>query len=198
MSQPKKILGFFFSLLCSIGAFRAFVQASAATPSPSPLHSSGPVTDYNLAVPNPSDVLRFRRGGRFNNPIPATPELGEDSETTLWDLPETHFKKDPMPFDGSEAVVAGTVTAGQAHLSNDKRNIDSESKLKIQGIVKAPNGSYLRVSDSIDIHRKGGAIRLPSGKVLVRFRYSIYRYDGRRTKGNGLNYSALTRRSNRR
>jgi hypothetical protein len=64
--------------------------------------------------------------------------------------------------------LSGTITAGQAYLSNDKQNIYSEFKLKIQETVKAPNDRYVRAGDSIDAQRKGGAIRLPSGKVLVR------------------------------
>jgi len=126
------------------------------------------VTDYSAALPNSSDVVRFRRSERYNIPNPSLPELGENSETAIWDLPETHFQKNPMPFDASDAVVVGTVTAGQTYLSNDKRNIYSEFHLKLQEIVKTPNAAYLRVGDSIDIERKGGAVRLPSGKVLTR------------------------------
>ena len=135
-----------------------------ATP---PQYSSGPITDYNSALPNSSDVLRFRRGERYNIPNPSLPEIGENSET-LWDLPETHFQKNQMPFDTSDAVVVGEVTAGQAYLSNDKRNIYSEFKLRLQEIIKSSNAPYLRAGESIDIQRKGGAIRFPSGKVVIR------------------------------
>ena len=168
MTRRGTILGFLFLLFSSIDAFSAFAQISAPASSASPQYSSGPVTDYNSAVPNSNDNLRFRRGERYNIPIASLPELGEDSETTLWDLPETHFKKDPMPFEGSDAVVVGTVTSGQAYLSNDKRSIYSEFKLKVQEIVKTPGAMSLRAGDSIDIQRKGGAIRLRSGKVLAR------------------------------
>ena len=39
--------------------------------------------------------------------------LGDDSEVGLVELPLTHSKKDPMPFDTSDAGVVGTVTVGQ-------------------------------------------------------------------------------------
>jgi hypothetical protein len=77
-------------------------------------------------------------------------------------------KFNPMPFDASDADVVGTVNAGQAYLSNDRRNIYSEFKLKLQEIIKTSDAPYLRVADSIDIQRKGGAVRLPSGKVVTR------------------------------
>jgi hypothetical protein len=166
MSQPLRLPGFSI-LLISSGAFSAFAQTSATRSPATPLYSVGPVTDYNSALPILSDVLRFRRGERYNNPVLALPELGEESETQ-WEMRETHFRKNPMPFGGSDAVVTGTITAGQAYLSNDKQNIYSEFKLKLQEIVKAPNHSFVRAGDSIDIQRKGGAIRLPSGKVLVK------------------------------
>ena len=144
-----------------------FGQTSVATTATPPQYSPGPITNYSAALPNSSDVLRFRRGERYNIPNPSLPELGENSETAIWDI-ETHFQKNPMPFDASDAVVVGTVSAGQSYLSNDRRNIYSEFKLKLQEIIKTSNAPYLWVADSIDIERKGGAVRLPSGKVLIR------------------------------
>jgi len=167
MYQSQRFFGFLFFLF-SYGGCPAFPQTSVPVRSAPPVYSCGPVTDYSAALPNLSDVIRFRRGARYNNPVLNLPELGEDSETTLWEMRETHFKRDPMPFDGSDAVVTGTVTAGQAYLSNDKQNLYSEFKLKIQEVVKAADDPFVRAGDSIDIQRKGGAIRLPSGKVVVR------------------------------
>jgi hypothetical protein len=154
-------------LLCffTAGFFGQTAVAPSATP---PLYSLGPITDYYAALPNSSDVLQFRRSERYNIPNPNLPELGEDSEVGLVQLPATHSKKDPMPFDASDVVVVGTVTAGQSYLSNDKRDIYSEFKVKLQEIIQNSDTVYLRTSDSIDIQRKGGAIRLPSGKVLTR------------------------------
>jgi len=153
--------------LLSVSTFGDAGQTSVATIATPPQYSPGPTTDYTAALPNSTDVLRFRRGERYNISNPSLPELGENRQT-LWDLPETHFKKSSMPFDTSDAVVVGTVTAGQAYLSNDKRNVYSEFKLKLLETIKTPNAPYLHAGDAIDIQRKGGAIRLPSGKLVVR------------------------------
>jgi hypothetical protein len=155
-------------VLLSLSTIGSLGQTSLATTATPPRYSPGPITDYRAALPNSGDVLRFRRGERYNIPGPFWLELGENSETAIWDLPQTHFQKNPMPFDASDAVVVGTVNAGQAYLSNDRRNIYSEFKLKLQEIIKTSDAPYLRVADSIDIQRKGGAVRLPSGKVLTR------------------------------
>lgn len=143
-------------------------QTPVATTATPPQYSPGPITGYNVALPNSSDVLRFRRGERYNIPYPFLRELGEDSEPAIWDLPETHFQKSPMPFDASDCVVVGTVSAGQSYFSNDRRSIYSEFKLSVQETIKASNAPYVRVGDAIDIQRKGGVIRLQSGKVLTR------------------------------
>jgi hypothetical protein len=135
------------------------------------MYSVGPVTDYNLALPNSGDVIQFRRGERCNIPDTSVAELGEKSEARLWTLPPSHFKKDPMPFASSDVVV-GTVSTAQAHFSNDKRDIYSEFKITIQEVVKNSANPYLRVGNSVDIQRPGGAVRLPSGKVLTRAVYA--------------------------
>jgi hypothetical protein len=153
-------------LVCSVGS--GAQTRPASTPASPPQYSAGPVTDYKAALPNSSDVLRFRRGERYNIPDPTLPELGEDSPVGIADLPATDLEKSPMPFGASDAVVVGAVTAGQSYLSNDKRDLYSEFKLKLQETIKTSNAPYLRAGDSIDIQRKGGAVRLPSGKVLTR------------------------------
>jgi hypothetical protein len=84
--------------------------------------------------------------------------LRDDSEVGLVELPLTHSKKDPMLFDTSDAVVVG-VTVGQSYLSNDRRDIYSEFKVKLGEITQNSNTVYLRANDSIDIQRKDGAIR---------------------------------------
>lgn len=155
-------------ILLSLSTSCSFGQTPVAPSTTLPLYSIGPITDYNAALSNYRDVLQFRRGERYNIPDSTVPELGEDSEAGLVELPPTHSKKNPMPFDASDAVVVGTVTAGQSYLSNDKRDIYSEFKVNLQEIIKNSDTVYLRANLSIDIQRKGGAIRLPSGKVLTR------------------------------
>jgi hypothetical protein len=148
-------------------------QGSSQTPTSSspPLFSAGPITDYKAALPNPGDVLQFRRSERYNIPNPASPEIGPDSkdlELGFWEVTPSHYRKDGMPFVTSDAVAIGIVTAGQAYLSNDNRDLYSEFKFSLTEVIKNPQPPYLRTGDTIDIQRRGGAVRLPSGKVLTR------------------------------
>ena len=152
----------------SLSLFDTFAQTPVARIATPPQSSPGPITEYSAAQPNSGDVLRFRRGERYNIPNPSMLELGEDSEPGIWDLPPSHFKKDAMPFASSDVVFIGRVIAGQSFLSNDRRNIYSEFKLKLDEAIKNSAHFYVRAGDLITIQGKGGAIRLPSGKVLTR------------------------------
>jgi len=155
-------------ILLSLFTCGSFGQTSVATTESSPpLFSAGPTTDYKAALPNPGDVLQFRRGERYNID-PSVPELGEGSDPGIWNLTPSHFRKDAMPFAASDAVAIGTVTAGQAYLSNDKRELYSEFKFSPTEVIKNPQAPYLLTGDVVDIQRRGGAVRLPSGKVLTR------------------------------
>jgi hypothetical protein len=145
----------------------AQISTSATQTSP-PQYSSGPVTDYSAALPNSSDVLRFRRGERYNVPDPALPELGEESDPILVEEDMESYYHDPMPFSQSDAVVVGSIASGQVYLSNDKRAIYSEFKLNLQETLKVPALRHIQAGDGIDVELDGGAIRLPSGKVLIR------------------------------
>jgi hypothetical protein len=159
-----------FIIAVLVGSGYSFDQSTPDTvrkPSPT-FYSSGPVTEYNRAQPISSDALRFKRGERYNVPEPGVSELGESSEPILLDLAPTHFSRDPLPFYRSDTVVTGTVTAGQAYLTNDKRAIYSEFEVTLIDSIKKPNNLSLAPGDPIFIERKGGRIRLNSGKILVR------------------------------
>jgi len=168
MSQRKVVpRSLVFSLLLSVCSFGSFAQTSASIQG-SPQYSYGPTTDYKAALPTSSDVLRFRRGERYNIPNPSLPEVGDQSEPKIVDLAPSHFQRNPIPFEHSDAVAIGTIKAGQAYLSNDKRNIYTEFSVSVEEVLKTLTAPYVRVGDSIDIERSGGVVKLPSGKIIVR------------------------------
>src|SRR5438067_909068 len=154
----KYSLDYFTRLLLTLFICRSLY----ATPQVSlPQYNAGPVTNYNAARPDTNDVVRFRRGERYNIPDPSVAELGEESDAHLMELPASHFRRESMPFRSSDAVVVGGISAGQAYLSNDKRDIYSEFKVRLSDVLKSPNTPYLTAGGSVDVTRKGGAIRLP-------------------------------------
>jgi len=156
-----------FQLLLLLVPLWTFAQISSSDAPSFPLYSSGPLTEYASAQPDTSDAVHVRRGARYDIADPTVPELGETSEPIELQT-ETHFRREPLPFDTSDAVVVGLVKTGQAYLSNDKRRIYSEFSVELRDVIKSPTGPYLIAGDLIDVQREGGRLKLPSGKVLVR------------------------------
>jgi len=129
----KSLRLLFLSLPLSV----LYAQTPAPNPAAVPAYIVGPLTEYSAAQPDTTDAMRYRRGERYNIPDPTVPELGETSEPIELQS-ETHFRRDPLPFDNSDAVVVGTVRAGQAYLSNDKRRLYSEFKVELHDVIKSP------------------------------------------------------------
>jgi hypothetical protein len=79
MSRSKiflfSVVLLFFTSICSLATLS---QTSSSTP---PQYSVGPITDYSAAQPDFRDVLRFRRGERYNSPDSPLPELGDGRKT---------------------------------------------------------------------------------------------------------------------
>jgi hypothetical protein len=144
---------------------KSFPQASSQLQAPR--YSPGPLTDYDGAQPKSNDALRFRRGQRHTHDA-TVPELGEDSEALEVSLPGFHMTSDALPCGKSDAVVVGKVKSGHAYLSNDKRDVYSEFQIELQELITSPSAPYLKIGETIDIERRGGVIKLPSGKTLVR------------------------------
>ncbi len=132
-----------------------------------PYNNFGPITDYNSALKDSFNSKQIKKGERYNLNNEKAPELGESSESNLFDLPKSHTSKSSSPTD-YDTIVVGTVANGQSYLSSDRRNIYSEFKVDLREVIKSPNSHALAAGQTIEIERKGGAIRLPSGKILQR------------------------------
>jgi hypothetical protein len=82
-------------------------------------------------------------------------------------LSSSHSYLDPFPFSLSDTVIVGQVTTGQAYLSDDKRDIYSEFNVSVQEARTISSAErHIQSGDRVVVERYGGAIRLPSGKVL--------------------------------
>jgi hypothetical protein len=143
----------------SQAAYTQVVNAAA------PSKSFGPVTNYDIALKDSSDANRFRKSVRYNVNDQA-PILSDKSAENLFELPRSHSQKSISPSD-YDTLVIGTVMSGQGFFSSDKRNIYSEFKVALEGVIKT-TARPLTVGQSIDVERNGGTIRLSSGKVLRR------------------------------
>jgi hypothetical protein len=95
--------------------------------------------------------------------------LHEKSHENVFDLPVSNSSENPaMPVVLSDVVVIGEVVKAEAFLSNDRTNVYSEFEIRVSEALKNKSAETIEVGSSIDVVRKGGSVRLASGKVLRR------------------------------
>ena len=86
----------------------------------------------------------------------------------VYDLPLSHGENSALPIEQSDVIVIGTVTSTAAHLSNDKTSVYSEFQVQTETILKGKMNPIIATQNPIIVERSGGAVRLPSGKILRR------------------------------
>lgn len=92
-----------------------------------------------------------------------------------------------FPIKEATAVVIGTVTKAQAHLSNDKSGVYSEFTTSIEEILKNPG--KLVVGGLIEAERNGGRVKLPSGRLHL---FKVSEHDMPRIGGRYVLFLAAT------
>ncbi len=71
-----------------------------------------------------------------------------------------------LPISRSDAIVLGQVLSAQSHFSDDKSAIYTEFAIRVETIFKNSAGNSLNVGQLITVNRLGGALRLPTGRLL--------------------------------
>ena len=124
-----------------------------------------PTVDYNEL--DSSDPEKKAKKKRYNDGnwvySNVRPPIGENIFT-----PEPHTTFPALPVAESDMVVVGTVGSGQAHLSDNKKNIFSEFTLIVQEVLKSKT-SGIGQGSVLSVDRIGGHVVYPNGhKVLYR------------------------------
>jgi hypothetical protein len=70
-----------------------------------------------------------------------------------------------FPTDQSDAVVIGTIADAQAYISEDKTNVYSEFRVKIERVLSSARTLILTERESLIAQRAGGAVRFRSGRI---------------------------------
>jgi HAMP domain-containing protein len=134
-----------------------------------------PIVDFN--APTPADprekALRRSRSKLYDyagDPTDAKKfSLTEGSEPVLLDLPISDGPKEsPIPVQQADAVVIGIIIDARAYLSNDKTNVYSEFTTSLVDVLLNDRSASLYAGAVITTSRRGGTVKLPSGKTLVR------------------------------
>jgi len=86
-----------------------------------------------------------------------------------------------LPVSESEYIVIGKVTAAEAHVSANKKNVYSEFTVSISKVFKTATSSVVDGSE-IAVSRNGGFVKYPNGKRV------LYRTHGFNMPAVGENY----------
>jgi len=124
-----------------------------------------PTADYNqVDSPDPEKNAKRRR---YNNGSMVSPTVYPGiAESVLIGEPPITFP--PLPVAESDIVVVGTVGRGQAHLSENKKNIFSEFTLIVEDVLKSKT-SGMGQGSLLTVDRIGGHVMYPDGqRVLYR------------------------------
>ena len=71
-----------------------------------------------------------------------------------------------LPVRESAYIVVGTVTAAEAHVSENKKNIFSEFTISVSKVFKTANSSMVEGSE-IAVSRIGGFVKYPNGQTVL-------------------------------
>jgi hypothetical protein len=136
-----------------------------------------PVVEYN--APEPTDpakrALRRLRSRRHNLTDPSVKGsdvsrfvLTERSARVNLGGPWSHAPEEPaIPVTESDAILVGDIVGANAFLSTDKTSIYSEFNVLVLEVIK-DSSATITTGAPVTIERSGGALRFPSGKVLIR------------------------------
>lgn len=126
-----------------------------------------PTTDYEepeLADPKKNQARKEKklRKNDFKvvarNPRFSTAEVVVTNEGAM-DFPA-------LPVSRSTVVVLGRVTAAEAHISENKKNVYSEFTVLVEKVLKSPNSSIVEGTE-ITVDRVGGFVRYPNGHTIL-------------------------------
>lgn len=80
--------------------------------------------------------------------------------------PEPHLTFPSLPVAESDAIVIGIIGTGQAHLSENKKNIFSEFSLVVEDVLKSKLSGVVQGA-VLTLDRIGGHVKYPNGQTVL-------------------------------
>ena len=122
-----------------------------------------PTAEYNH--PDSADPEKSAKKKRYNDGRLVKATVNPETVETEF-FPEPHINFPALPVAASDLVVVGTIGGGQAHISENKRNVFSEFTLVVEEVFKSKSAGVSQGS-VLTIDRIGGHVRYPDGKKVL-------------------------------
>jgi len=111
-------------------------------------------------------AARIKRNKRFNT---SRTSLEEQEDGTFSGILLNSPPPPPLPVM-SDVIIVGSIQRRQPYVSDNLTVVYTEFTVNIEEILKNNLNAPFYASEPLTIHREGGAIRMPSGRV---FRYLV-------------------------
>jgi hypothetical protein len=123
-------------------------------------------------APDPADAgalaVRKNRNSAFDDQTGSRPPLDAPGDGHGYSSFVDYVRLPPLPVADSQVVLVGRVAAFQPFLSNDRTAVYTELQVNIERMFK-DSESVVSGNSSVTIPQRGGALRLPGGKVVKQF-----------------------------
>ncbi|HEX8148300.1 MAG TPA: hypothetical protein VF591_14065 [Pyrinomonadaceae bacterium] len=158
-------LGLICSVLLIFAAAAGITAFQSPGREPQRKKAQYPIVDYN--APEPSDpkerAKRRKKGEKYKG------EFGpiDPSRQNVFEDEVIHFDygTPALPVSRSAAVIVGTVTKAQAHLTADKSYAYSEFDVLVDEVVKDDAQSPISAGQTIPVERPGGRVLVAPGNI---------------------------------
>ena len=139
-----------------------------------------PIAKYDEAEPTDpiKRAARKEKQKRYDGPsiVARKPHPSDAEVSSIYEGPQLP----PLPVSKSNVIVVGTVRSGEAHLSDNKKNIYSEFTVQFDDVLKAEVS--LPTNNVITVDREGGIVDYPNGQQI------LYRNSGENMPSIGKRY----------
>ena len=127
--------------------------------------SKFPIANYDEAEPSDpvKKAARKEKQKRYDGPslVARKPHPRDAEVSSIYEGPELPA----LPTSQSNVILVGTVRSGEAHLSDNKKNIYSEFTVEFDDVLKAEVS--LPTNTLITIDREGGIVAYPNGQQIL-------------------------------
>ena len=137
-----------------------------------------PVANYDEL--DSTDLPKIAKRKRYNDGKLVYSRVEPETVESVF-TPEPHASFPALPVAESDVIVVGTIGAGEAHVSENKKNVFSEFTLIAENVLKA-RLSELAQGSVLTIDRIGGHVKYPNGQRV------LYRIFGMNMPQTGARY----------
>lgn len=125
-----------------------------------------PIVDFSASLPSDPDERAKRQANSKKYNGKYAPKIDESTDQIFY-VSDWDAQLPALPVAKSIAIVIAEIDQARAFLSEDQTDVYSEFRVKVDEVLKNDNQNPISMGKTVVVERKGGRVRLPSGKIAV-------------------------------